>query len=436
MKRTITNKVLALIFAVVLCASLSITVFAVDTTYTPVAGTNTTFQKILIMNENANVPTIDFEFSIEPGEAIGYNAGTTMEVIAPSAETGVTGSPVIKGTDGSTAKAIYSPGHATVASHEWADIADGEKAAVETLTVDFSGVSFAEPGIYRYLIKEDSEGQQGVSYDIQLSDSTNGIIKQRVLDVYVTDTGSGTLEVSQYVIHELVTDIAVTADYGSGDVTSAGTALGDKSKGFVNGYTTFDLDLSKSVSGNQASQDKYFKFDVVITNAGANVALDVDWIGAVNAQTPVKSVATVYGQEEMQTANTSDDNSTLSGSQWLTDGSGNVTKTVYLKHGQNITIKGLAAGAKYTVTETAEDYKPSTVKTSADGIEERNSTAVVSETEGMESNHDVDYINTREGVVPTGVMVSAAGGIALAVAGVGGISYAVISRKKNRKNKA
>lgn len=447
--------VLALAMALALCV---VPAFAADSNYTPVAGTNTTFEKVLIMDENANVPTIDFEFSIAPGAAIAYDVNGQKIAVYAGDNPAVNGVPTMSGNGGAN-KVSFAPGHATVASREGATIDAGEKAAYETITVDFSQVTFAEPGIYRWIVNETSAGQQGIAYDTQTKDDS-AVSKQRVLDVYVTDDGNGTLAVSSYVFHEAISSPAMSADFGSGEVASAGAAVADKSKGFVNEYSTYDIDISKAVSGNQASRDKYFAFTVAITNAGANVDLDV--VISENAKDPVKSEATIYAANDMKAANIADDDNAVANQQWKTDASGAVTKTVYMKHGQNIQIKGLAAGANYTITEVPEDYKPSTVLTKDDAraqvlytAEDQevidglanvgdvkvaaqdatvlNGTAAAVSVSNMGEDHDLDYTNTRNGMVPTGVVLSAASGLALIGIGGGAILFASRKRKEDEE---
>ena len=415
--------VLALAMALALCV---VPAFAADTNYTPVAGGTTTFDKVLIMDQNANVPTIDFEFSIAPGAAISYDVDGNKIAVYAGNNPAVSGVPTMTGTAAN--KVSFAPGHATVTEHASATIESGKKAAVETISVDFSHVTFAEPGIYRWLINETSVDQQGIAYDTQAKVAG---AKQRVLDVYVTDNGNGTLAVSSYVFHEDISSPAMSADFGSGEVDSAGASVADKSKGFVNEYSTYDIDISKAVSGNQASRDKYFKFEVAITNAGANVDLDV--VISENAMDPVKSEATQYAAADMKSANTLDMDSVVTGQQWKTDASGAVTKFVYLKHGQNIQIQGLAAGAKYTITEAPEDYKPSTALVKGSAAAVNGSAAAVSESEGMAADHDIDYTNTRNGMVPTGVVLSAASGLALIGIGGGAIFFASRKRKEDEE---
>ena len=460
--------VLALAMALALCV---VPAFAADSNYTPVAGATTTFDKVLIMDENANVPTIDFEFSIAPGAAIAYDVNGQKIAVYAGDNPAVNGVPTMSGTAAN--KVSFAPGHATVTSHASATIDAGEKAAVETVTVDFSHVTFAEPGIYRWLINETSADQQGIAYDTQAKVAGS---KQRVLDVYVTDDGHGTLAVSSYVFHEDISSPDMSADFGSGEVASAGASVADKSKGFVNEYSTYDIDISKAVSGNQASRDKYFKFEVAITNAGPNVDLDV--VISENAKDPAKSEATIYDAPVMKAANIADDDNAVANQQWRTDAQGAVSKFVYLKHGQDIQIKGLAAGANYTITEVPEDYKPSTLlvkgvdvaaveatewyyngvtyaslaeaqaASEADGgahgditnngreavqAERVNGTAAVVSVSNMGEDHDLDYTNTRNGMVPTGVVLSAASGLALIGIGGGAILFASRKRKEDEE---
>lgn len=456
MKKIFNKKFLCMCMALVMCVAMAIPAFAAsrdvtpvsepqpDSGYTVVEGTSFSFIKALIMDENANVPDIVFEYSIAPGAAVDYDYNSKMEIISPSAETGVTGTPTIN-------TAVYKPGDATVTSYEGVTINAGQKAAIKTLTVDFSGVTFAEPGIYRYLITETSAGQQAITYDTQAPDAT--VSKQRTLDVYVTDN-NGELVVSEYVLHELVNDVAAGTDLGS-DVDAQ---LADKSIGFVNDYTTYDLTISKTVAGNQGSHDKYFKFVVEIQNAGKNVSLDVDMSNAETA--PFKSVATIYAAADMAAANGADDSVDaaatkwfyngneyasleaaqaacdalggdraditdnavvgLPGQQWVTDANGNVTKTVYLKHGQSIQIKGLAAGATYTITEDFEDYKPNFEN------------GITADSDGMDADATEAYTNTRDGVIPTGIVLSLIPGIA--VAALGGLGIFAFAKKSKKED--
>lgn len=89
------------------------------------------------------------------------------------------------------------------------------------------------------------------------------------------------------------------------------------------------------------------------------------------------------------------------------DGASSVEQTFYLHHGQKITVRGLAKGFKYTVTEAPEDY--AVTASAADGADKNTGDA---ETEGsaitLNSDHAmiddcikgdavIDFTNDRSG---------------------------------------
>ena len=78
--------------------------------------------------------------------------------------------------------------------------------------------------------------------------------------------------VDGYILH--AADSAVPAGANAG---SAGenTQTDNKSQGFTNVYESYELTVSQTVSGNQASHDKYFKINVKIENAPANAVFNV-----------------------------------------------------------------------------------------------------------------------------------------------------------------
>ena len=167
-----------LLAAVLLVAAALPSAFAFK--YTAVAGTSTTFYKYLVMDVDANVPNATFAFTVAPGTAI---AATENRVAVLA---GI-GTPTI-------ADVTFAPGNTTYTTKQGTDevtLVSGQKYAKQTVTVSFSGISFPEPGIYRYIVTETATTNQGV---------TNDESETRTLDVYVTDN-DGALEVSSYVCH-------------------------------------------------------------------------------------------------------------------------------------------------------------------------------------------------------------------------------------------
>lgn len=383
------------------------------------------------MDKNATVPNATFNFKIEPGTAVAAT-DTTFAVTAGNGS-GVTGSPTIAKNQAkfaptdTTTDEEKKPADTTVdfmTKSETADAAENkdEKYATKSVTVDFSQVKFSEPGVYRWKITEDKNTSlAGLA--------TDGSTKY--LDVYVTDDGNGKLVVSAYVLHTDAGAPTAGTDKGTANVATDKARLGDKSTGFTNQLVTDDLTFGKQVFGNQASRDQYFAFTVKLTPA-ANTAINdddkfqVDMSGA--EKEPTANAATSYAAADMKTANNITE---LTGAQ-LTAG-----YTFYLKNGQHITIKGIGRGTKYAVTEDAKDYKSTKaqdVKTNGTvtGIqigENKYYTGLTeSDDNGITADVETGYLNTKNGVIPTGIIMS------VAPFAIGAAAFGVLAATKAKKN--
>ncbi|MDO4307319.1 MAG: hypothetical protein Q4C77_10830 [Eubacteriales bacterium] len=363
------RKLLTSIFTAALMAALAVTPVAAEggaTTpaptptpfiYEPISGDDDdcTFTKELEMDTNANVPPVEFSFSIEAGSAIGADPETPgkLAVLAGAVVTddGVVTAPSIDDV-------IFASNNPTTSSEN-----QDKKIATQNATIDFSRVSFSEPGVYRYIITETALS----------TDSAFSIVGKntRTLDVYVeeasaTDDADGTtpetgLKIAGYVLYDGTVTAAPNVAATKGNVTEKpnGAEAGTKSDGFKNSYDTADLTFGKEVKGNQGSKDKYFKFTVEISNAKVGTVYDVDLSHAdtsiaakPNAATtcitkavtnPSKIIATRPETDEAEDDESETDTVIVS-------------TTFYLQDGQYITIKGLAKGTEYKVIEDAEDY--------------------------------------------------------------------------------
>jgi len=410
------TKAAVLSAAVIAATTLSAVPAFAGTTYTPVAGTSCTFDKYLIMEAGASVPNATFSYTIAPGSAISVDTSdnTVMQVNA-----GV-GTPTASSTTFSPSDTTYTSvqeGDLDVARTDRENVkfetAKSEKYAVQTSTIDFSHVQFTEPGIYRYIVTETAATAAETAAGIVHDDDVD-----RVLDVYVTDDGTGALQVSGYVMHKNVGDVVINTSMGSADVATQAAALADKDDGFSNEVSKTDLAIKKEVTGNQASRDKYFAITVEITGETAGNVLQVSLADDNDENTAIDGNAdsTSGTNDATIAANAGQTNPTS-----LTVGpNGTVTQTFYLQHGQNIVIRGISPSAGYTVTENAEDYKsnPHAVTGWTDDL----SKAAIGETDIKTS-----FQNERNGIIPTGVVVAVGAGIALAGGGVTGI---VLTKKR------
>lgn len=404
MKKTmIRNPKTTAVLTALLVAGMATTPVFAETVYTPVEGTQTTFTKYVLMNENANVPNATFNFTVVPGTAVEATKDTA-KVYA-----GV-GTPTIAPVIFSSADKVYKAAERTEAD-KGLELGDYTAFAKQTATIDFSGCSFAEPGIYRYVVTETATDNMGVTND---ADAT------RTLDVYVTDDGTGTLKVASYVLQSATTDGVSTSA-----VDTDGDALATKSYEYTNEYSTNKLTFKKVVDGNQASRDKYFKVDLHIEDAVAGTKLNVVGAGTTFDAAPAQNSATKYTADDMKAANTVADNQLVVGA------GGSVDHTFYLQNGQTVEIDGLAKGTKWTVTETQEDYTPTaTVAGDADAKVNATTNGAEDTATGITADTNVVMTNTKNGFVPTGIFMGLGGVASVTLLGTVGVGYFILKNKK------
>ncbi|HAH18450.1 Spy0128 family protein [uncultured Eubacterium sp.] len=387
------------------------------TTYTAVEGTSTTFKKYLVMDVNASVPSTTFKFTVSKGTAIPAVAASgttpgTMEVLE-----GI-GTPTI-------ADVTFAAGQETFTSVQTGDssvtLNTNQKYAKNTATISFAGIEFPEPGVYRYIVTETANTTAGITCDTT----------EKTLDVYVTDDGTGTLAVSSYVLHTGADAPVAGTDNGSNDVNQTGAALTDKIDGIQNAYGTHNLFVGKEVSGNQASRDKYFAVTVVISNLHDGDILNVS---LANDQVAGTADGNADANSGTNAATTSANASKANVTTMTANASGTATATFYLQHGQYVAIQGLPTGAHYVVTEEAEDYKktegaPNVTATLVSGS---GTHALDDPTSGDIADADVytGYTNTRNGIIPTGIITKVGpvvGGAAILV-----VAIIILSAKSNK----
>ena len=369
--------------------------YAAGANYTGVAGATTKFDTYLIMNKDANVPNASFTYKIAAGTAKNYDVnGKKFEVLS-----GV-GTPTISDADNSTegSQVVFTTTDTTYTTVQSGDQvknfdATTQKYAKKEATIDFTGCTFTEPGIYRYVITE-SGTNQGISNDDHAD---------RYLDVYVTDneTGLSGLEVKGYILHANDTEI------GAGDQSgSDGVANDSKSQGYTNVYATGNLTFKEGVSGNQASRDKYFAYTVEITGATAGTTYQVDLSKADTVSgTNVATIKENQGKTNPATLT-------------VPAGQTSVSGTFYMQNNQEITIRGLAENTGYTVTAKEEDYKstPAGVTGYADATN-----GTISTTTRAAGEVKTSYLHSRSGVIPTGVVLKIFPFAVMMLAGVFGI---------------
>lgn len=381
-KHTLLQRAAAVVLSVFTTVSVLLPVHAKSFKYSGVEPPQTvSFQKYLVLDLDATVPNVSFSYTIKPGDAIPGDAdhfsvfpGTFADKIR------------VGDADHDYASISFSSESPTTSFVEDGDdlvLANGKAYAKKTVTVNFfigwdDFIEWKEPGVYRYIISETASTAPGI---------INDPVTDRTLDFYVRDNGSGKLEVAQTVLHT-GTDAPLRALD-----KNEGYRLDTKSTGYTNQYESYALSFCKSVVGNQASRDKYFKFLLKVEGdvPGSSHRVDLSQASTV----PVKNSATKY--ENMSNP-----------SLIISDEDGNLSAEFYLQNGDTICIPSLPAGCKWTVSENAEDYESSAKLEAADNGDN----IVISESgdevsdPSFSGDANLLFTNGKQGAVPTGISLN------------------------------
>lgn len=371
MKRKLSTALVMLLAFVLLIGTTAITASAAETTYQPIGG-STTFVKNLVVDADANIPDITFSYTMRRGTPVAATADT-IEILVSTTGGGTIGEAAFSNTD--TASAL--PGLPTDADHS--NPTSGKKYVQKSVSITLPETSFTKPGVYRYEISETNSHLPGVTYD---SNST------RYLDVFVVANENNVLSVDSYVLRDSETNIGIDGKY----VTNPNA----KSSGYTNSLTQYDFDFSKTISGNQGDKNKRFDFTLNITGANPGTY-------AVETNDVTGNPATI-----------------------VVGTAGTATAEYSLTNGSTVKVIGLNNGAVCTVTEDPDDY---TATRSLDG-----GSAVSGNSSGsvtLDNDHSVAFTNTRNGIIPTGIIMTIAP-FAIGICVFGAVFIFIICRKKRR----
>lgn len=355
--------------SLVMLATCAVTAMPAHAANTAITGpSEVKIKSYLVIGKDANIPAATFTYDVTAGPE--QNADATQN--KGRIEAGITPGAV------EVQDAVFTAGEDTTVGNVTAGgtidaSATDFKYAVKEITVDFSGVSFTAPGVYRYVIDDvTTNPATGVTCD------TN----QYYIDIEVQSDADGKLSIG---------------DVGFNNGTTKVTA-------FVNTFASTSLTLQKEVTGNQGDRNKYFEFEVKLENA------------------PVGSIYTLTLPTESYQSNPS---------QMTVGEDKTATEKVYLKDNQSIVINGLTAGTQYTIKETdytTEGYTTTNNKNTgadADGKTTGQQTMTAADT--------VTFTNDKAGTVPTGILLDVAPYIVLvALVGVGIIALFATKKRRSR----
>ena len=372
MKRRFTTALVMLLAFALLIGTTAIAASA-ETTYEPIGG-STTLVKNLVVDDDANIPGITFNYTIRRGTPQDATANT-IEILESPLGGGTIGTAVFSNAD--TANAIAGLPSDANQSNPTA----GKKYVQKSVSITFPDGTFTKPGVYRFVINETNNNLPGVAYD---SNPT------RYLDVFVVADENNVLSVNSYVLRDTATDIGTNGEYvENSDV---------KSSGYTNSLTQYNFDFSKTISGNQGDKNKRFNFTLTISGANPGTYPII--------------------------ANDVEGNPTS-----ITVGAnGTATDEYSLTNGSTVQVIGLNAGAVCTVTEDPDDYTATHSVDGGDVVSGASSGAITL----ADSDHSVAFTNTRNGIIPTGVIMTIAP-FAIGICVFGAVIIFVISRRKRRE---
>lgn len=433
MKRSL-SRILGLMLAFVMMLGTATAIHAEPFDYGDgVAGTTTTLKKHLVVRNDANIPNAEFTFTVTAGGTAAEATDQTVTVYAGK-------NPELVKVNGtaSSGKVTFTAGETTTAGAADDGITNSvdKKYASKDITLDFSGVKYDKPGVYRYTITE--------------TDPTAPIKavgeKVTTVDVYVEDN-DGTLVVTGYVAYDGTVTDAPKSNANAGDITDwinnnsepqsddyatveeyntahetweqakaqaqatadaaaaaanpNGAEAGTKDDKFVNELETATLKVSKVIAGNQGDKEDTFAFEIKLTNAGNGTIIKA---GTVDSGKTLPSGIT----PETTT--------------YTTDADGKLTINITLGHNEQLVLTGIPKGASYTVNEVPADDDS---KKTADGYTAAGEVLTALELSAEVASHEVT--NTRNGVIPTGLITSVLPGALL----VGGAAVYFLTKKKD-----
>lgn len=288
----------------------------------------------------------------------------------------VEGANVTEMTPSNNAQAIYSgtvvPNGLTVtaAAFDHTGGLDSTTAtATGTITINTTAFQNANPGQYVYTVSV---------ADIKTT-------KEGAITTDGVTVGDASFTVNVYKDNDGELLMTVVKNGSEGAAKNTGLVFAD------NNYTTHSVTITKLITGNQSVSTDKFPFTVEITPSD-------------EGETKHKAVTT--GENLVESDN---------------------EVTANLSNGQTITIYGLSAKDMAAISESLEGTTGYTATYKVDDATNATSGTSTSVTTG-EQDHTVTFTNTKNGTVPTGILMTAAPYAGLI--GLGGIFAGLFFRRK------
>ena len=358
------RKIATFVATLAMVVSMSATAFAANYAGDAIETSDTTLNipKSLVVS-NPNLATVDgpgltYSYTLASVTPSATNGGTTITDKETPSHTGTVHAGPAGGVSLTTASVAFPVGEDLNASASGTANTKNIVAAVDLATFGTT------PGIYRYSI---TEAASVTPETVGVHDTNNA--EGRYLDVYIVRNANDQLEVGGYVVHDGTTEAGAPASKRSFDDST---------------FPTYNITLSKTVSGNMGDRAHQFGF----------------------AGTIVDNARSFYAKKETAPSAAATDK--IAGA-----AAGSAVSTT-LCHQETYYISGLTDQATVTYTETndtSDVYQ--TGISGATGITNADPSAVAAGSTKAFSNAvnakdnaaAVTFTNTLETVSPTGVVM-------------------------------
>lgn len=374
-KKKYVTKLLSVLLTLIMCLGLSAAAYAAEDEEPPVEAM---IIKTLQMDKHVStVPTTRFEFTFE---AVSVDGRDTEEdkkeipgILKKTIEFGAADTPMENG-----------------------ELKEMTKRTENVIPVPSS---FPHAGVYRYRVAETEITLEGLTCS-QAS---------YLMDIYVFNK-DGTRGIGGVVIHREMTDEGT-------DVTSGGKVEPDPafparvSMLFINKYVKAGggddpaakaLTITNTVEGNLGDRTKQFEYMLTLNTLPELVDPDTVYIGTIKRVAGGAETVTLILGESV---------------------------TFTLAHGEELSFADLPVGATYTVSQTEYPDYIKTVVVTSDGAEV---TGAASESDVLigEKLNKVDYTNTKDDTVPTGIIVNNLPFFILILVAVCGLAGYLVYRRR------
>ena len=414
---------LSLALAIVLCLGTALPALAAGD---PVIGSESNpakvgITKLLTMPDGTTIPTATFTFNVSK---VSKNDETDSTALAAMPSIGV--------SDGTGSNSV------TYTAMDPNSVNNGVKSVYKETPDILSNITWPSAGVYVYEISE-----QNGSYLTTAEETMTYSPAKYNLSVYVKEKSSG----SGYYVYAVSAAIT-TPDNGAqngGDKVDPTPGTGGKHSDliFTNSYLKTSgggdptdlanqrVSISKLVVGDYAEKDRYFTYDLTVTQPTAVTG---------NAATYKAYVLNSSNAIVTSASHTSTAIQTDSYGDYFTVTSGTQT-SVMLKHGEKLVFTDVHIGATYVANEQgAVGYTPSAIVTVNGGTPENlsgslgSSLSTNSRTIGDQGANTAAFTNTyRSDVTPTGIIIDNLPFILLLTVAVGALVLFVVVKARKRR---